>query len=58
MDALGGDVGDEATQHHEEAISGEGLVGEPPRIVAGKGELADLANESGKDTLACARTRP
>ena len=57
-DARGGDIGDEAAQRHEEAISGEGLAGEAPCIVADEGELTNLANESGKDTLTSAGTCP
>ena len=44
---LGGDVGDEASQRHEEAVPGEGLAGEAPRVVADEGEVAEPAYESG-----------
>jgi hypothetical protein len=49
---LGSNVGDEAAEHHEETISAEGVVGEAPRVVADEGELADLANEPEKNSLA------
>ena len=50
---LGGDLGGEAAQRHEEAVGGEGLAGETASVVADEGEVADSANESGLDTLTC-----
>ena len=35
-----------------EAVLGEGLAGETPRVVADEGELSDLGDKPGKNTLA------